>query len=176
MNPNQRNSTSPPGSRVHSLDCKRIIVEECASFDGWKITALKAPILPSNCYCSKLCPDNSKGLLLEKSLLHVNESETSMKCQVCRYIYNYFVLKIRLNSISNFLLNSLNRYNAELKLKHYPEMVFPDNVLHLEHEKTGFILQFNCLDAMKRMSVDSEEIQVASSEVWKKSRYSFRLV
>jgi len=64
------------------------------------------------------------------------------------------------------------RYSNELDLKHYPEMVFPDNILHLEYKPTGFVLMFNTLDAMKLMTTqDTESVRVACAEAWQASKY-----
>lgn len=63
------------------------------------------------------------------------------------------------------------RYGEGLELKHLPEMVFPDNLLHLEYNASGFVLEFNTLDAMKLMSTtDTHSVRVAMSEPWQASK------
>ncbi|CAL8074800.1 unnamed protein product [Orchesella dallaii] len=146
-------------SVVGAVQYARRVNEQSYTFDGWQITVLKSPILPSNCYCSILDKDNTKGLLfelgckLEDIQFPSTNSETSstqtvpvVKCHVCRY-------------------------TEQLNLKHLPDMVFPDNYLHLRHEASGLILEFNTLDAMKLMSTqDTESLQIACSKDWQASQ------
>lgn len=50
-------------------------------------------------------------------------------------------------------------------------MVFPDNTVHLVHETSGIVLEFNTLNAMKLISTqDTESIKVACSESWQASK------
>ncbi|CAH2092112.1 unnamed protein product [Euphydryas editha] len=60
-------------------------------------------------------------------------------------------------------------YCKELNLPHFPDMVFPKNILKLEH-KCGTKIQFNPLDALRRVSRKSEPIEVACAEEWQESR------
>jgi len=121
---------------------------------------LKSPILPSNCYCDILDKDNTKELLLElgRTIENVKLANAPVensiqqaqapvvKCQVCRY-------------------------NEQLSLKHLPDMVFPDNYLHLLHERSGVVLEFNTLEAIKLIAAhDSNPIQVDCSEAWQASK------
>lgn len=63
------------------------------------------------------------------------------------------------------------RYSDQLTLKHLPDMVFPDNYLHLLHVPTGLVLEFNTLEAIKLISTqDTESIQIACSEAWQASK------
>lgn len=63
------------------------------------------------------------------------------------------------------------RYTEQLPLKHFPDMVFPDNCLQLVHEASGIILEFNTLNAMKLMPTDAtESIKVPCSEAWQASK------
>ena len=56
-------------------------------------------------------------------------------------------------------------------------MVFPDNILELVYEETGFTLSFNALDAMKLINTTTSSIHVAYSEEWRalKSVPTFKL-
>nr|XP_026491671.1 TIP41-like protein [Vanessa tameamea] len=60
-------------------------------------------------------------------------------------------------------------YSKELSLPHFPDMVFPKNVLNLEH-KSGTKIQFTPLDALRRVSSKVQAIEVACAEAWLESR------
>lgn len=61
------------------------------------------------------------------------------------------------------------RYTKELSIPHFPDMVFPKNVLILEHSH-GSKIEFNPLDALKRVSTRMEAIEVACAEAWQETR------
>ena len=48
-------------------------------------------------------------------------------------------------------------------------MVFADNVLRLEHSD-GFGLEFNALDALKRVDAHNDVLKVAATKVWREAR------
>ena len=50
-------------------------------------------------------------------------------------------------------------------------MVFPDNVLRIEHATAKLGLEFNALDALKRVNDKEDSIKVAIAEAWKGARY-----
>ncbi|XP_015596112.1 TIP41-like protein [Cephus cinctus] len=60
-------------------------------------------------------------------------------------------------------------YNRTLELPHMPDMVFPNNILTLKHV-SGAVLQFNALDALRRVSNGKIQLQLACAEAWKESR------
>lgn len=60
-------------------------------------------------------------------------------------------------------------YNDETGLPHLPDMVFPNNVMLLKH-KNGCGIEFNALDALKRVSSGKLDLKIACSEEWKESR------
>lgn len=60
-------------------------------------------------------------------------------------------------------------YANSLELPHLPEMVFPDNILSLKHTNGGQI-EFNALDALKKVSNGRLPLKVACSDAWKESR------
>jgi len=80
----------PHTSGVRKLEGCRRVDESVYNFEGWTITVLKSPILPSNCYCSALDAQNSKALCLETatSFEAPSSDDTSSgqttHCQVCR--------------------------------------------------------------------------------------------
>ncbi|XP_028039183.1 TIP41-like protein isoform X2 [Bombyx mandarina] len=60
-------------------------------------------------------------------------------------------------------------YSKELKIPHFPDMVFPKNRLTLAH-KSGASINFNPLDALKRVASTVEPVEVSCSEVWMQAR------
>ncbi|XP_069355227.1 TIP41-like protein isoform X2 [Maniola hyperantus] len=60
-------------------------------------------------------------------------------------------------------------YCKELGIPHFPDMVFPKNVLRLGHT-SGAEIQFNPLDALRRVSSRLEAIEVSCAEAWQESR------
>ncbi|XP_066581568.1 TIP41-like protein [Prorops nasuta] len=60
-------------------------------------------------------------------------------------------------------------YSKTLDLPHMPDMVFPNNILMLKH-KNGATIEFNALDALKRVSNGRINIQLACAEAWKEAR------
>ena len=54
-----------------------------------------------------------------------------------------------------------------------PEMIFGDNFVTIEHEKSGWQISFNAYDALDRVDKTGRAmLQVAFSKEWQKSRYS----
>ena len=52
-----------------------------------------------------------------------------------------------------------------------PEMIFGDNFVKIEHEKTGWGITFNAFDALDRVDKTGESmLKVAYSKEWQKSR------
>lgn len=60
-------------------------------------------------------------------------------------------------------------YTNTLELPHLPEMVFPNNVLYLIHS-SGAQIEFNALDALRKVCNGKLPIKVACADVWKESR------
>lgn len=60
-------------------------------------------------------------------------------------------------------------FSRTLEMPHMPDMVFPNNILTLRHEN-GALLQFDALDALKRVSNGKIDVQLACAEAWKESR------
>lgn len=68
---------------------------------------------------------------------------------------------------------SNDRHNAfhQLTLPHLPDMVFPDNILRLVHNEKGQSgIEFNSLDALKRVDDSNDTVKVAVAEAWKEAR------
>ncbi|XP_047989587.1 TIP41-like protein [Leguminivora glycinivorella] len=60
-------------------------------------------------------------------------------------------------------------YCKELEIPHFPDMVFPKNILSLTH-KNGAAINFNPLDALKLVSSTTEAIEVSCAEAWQGAR------
>ncbi|XP_047523067.1 TIP41-like protein [Pieris napi] len=60
-------------------------------------------------------------------------------------------------------------YSRELSIPHFPDMIFPKNILILQHTN-GAKIEFNPLDALKRVSIRTEAIEVSCAEEWLESR------
>ncbi|XP_072942249.1 TIP41-like protein [Epargyreus clarus] len=60
-------------------------------------------------------------------------------------------------------------YCKELSIPHFPDMVFPKNILTLAHSN-GAKIQFIPLDALKHVSNKVQAIEVACSEAWLETR------
>lgn len=53
-----------------------------------------------------------------------------------------------------------------------PEMIFGDNFVSIEHEKTGWGISFNSFDALDRVDKTGEQmLEVAHSKQWQRSRW-----
>lgn len=53
-----------------------------------------------------------------------------------------------------------------------PEMIFGDNFVTVEHEKSGWQITFNAYDALDRVDKTGRSmLQVAYSKEWQRSRY-----
>ncbi|XP_068627944.1 TIP41-like protein [Battus philenor] len=60
-------------------------------------------------------------------------------------------------------------YCKELSIPHFPDMVFPKNILSLTHE-SGASINFNPLDALKEVSSRVQAIEVACADAWLETR------
>lgn len=63
----------------------------------------------------------------------------------------------------------VDRISAELELPSLPEMVFGDNILQIDHS-AGFGIQFNAIDALKRVDNRHDLMKVAVAEEWQSKR------
>lgn len=68
-----------------------------------------------------------------------------------------------------YYVSAFSRYGLVLELPHLPDMVFWKNTLVLTH-KNGARIEFNPLDALKRVQNGKPNIKVACSDEWKESR------
>merc|ERR1711928_11402 len=56
-----------------------------------------------------------------------------------------------------------------ISLPHLPDMVFPDNILRIQHSN-GSGIEFNALEALKLLNDKEDIIKVAVAEAWTESR------
>lgn len=54
-----------------------------------------------------------------------------------------------------------------------PEMLFGDNVLRIQHTD-GFGIEFNAIDALKRVNNMKDSVKVACAQEWQESRSDSR--
>ena len=52
-----------------------------------------------------------------------------------------------------------------------PEMLFGDNVLRIQHTD-GYGIEFNAIDALKRVNNMQDSVKVACAQEWQESRYN----
>jgi len=95
-----------------------------------------------------------------------NESELSL---VPTTLYEMCWMFLSLNEQSRLKYQSCYRYNRLLELPHLPDMVFPNNSLELKHT-SGCKIEFNALDALKRVSNGKMAVKIACADAWKESR------
>lgn len=69
----------------------------------------------------------------------------------------------------NYYFFFFYRYTNTLELPHLPEMVFAKNTLTLKHS-SGVQIEFNALDALKRVSNGKQSMKVAYSDAWRETR------
>ena len=61
-------------------------------------------------------------------------------------------------------------FEARLRIT-VPEMIFGDNLVAIEHEASGWSIEFNAFDALDRVDkVGASMLQVAHSKEWQESR------
>lgn len=61
------------------------------------------------------------------------------------------------------------RYSKELSIPHFPDMVFPKNILKLTHNN-GSVISFNPLDALKCVKSTVRAVEVSCAEAWQEAR------
>lgn len=61
------------------------------------------------------------------------------------------------------------RLGGEMKLPSLPEMLFGDNVLRIQHTD-GYGIEFNAIDALRRVNNMEDAVKVACAQEWQESR------
>jgi len=141
----------------------RGISEQTFDFNDqeWKLVSTKSTILASSCYCTLKKKQQGHDLGHQHSTNSENSSNPTPASNDPT---------TSAASATPTELCHVCRFSAELALTHLPEMVFPDNILRLVHPNSGFVIEFNALDAMRSISTTTSPVQVACSEHWKASR------
>ncbi|XP_026872817.1 TIP41-like protein [Electrophorus electricus] len=63
----------------------------------------------------------------------------------------------------------IERLAEEMHMPSLPEMLFGDNVLRIQHAR-GFGIEFNAVDALKRVNNMRDTVKVACAQEWQESR------
>lgn len=63
----------------------------------------------------------------------------------------------------------IERLAEELSMPSLPEMLFGDNVLRIQHSD-GYGIEFNAIDALKRVNNMQDSVKVACAQEWQESR------
>ncbi|XP_076876146.1 TIP41-like protein isoform X2 [Brachyhypopomus gauderio] len=66
----------------------------------------------------------------------------------------------------------IERLAEEMHMPSLPEMLFGDNVLRIQHTD-GFGIEFNAVDALKRVNNMQDTVKVACAQEWQESRSDF---
>ncbi|XP_037835149.1 TIP41-like protein isoform X2 [Kryptolebias marmoratus] len=74
-------------------------------------------------------------------------------------------------SSKNHIMKSkdIERLGEELNMPSLPEMLFGDNILRIQHID-GFGIEFNAIDALKRVNNMEDSVKVACAQEWLESR------
>ncbi|KAM9776519.1 TIP41-like protein isoform X1 [Syngnathus typhle] len=77
----------------------------------------------------------------------------------------------KVTTAKNHIMKSkdIERLAQELNLPALPEMLFGDNILRIQHSG-GFGIEFNAIDALKRINNSDDAVQVACARQWQESR------
>lgn len=63
----------------------------------------------------------------------------------------------------------IERLSEEMNMPSLPEMLFGDNVLRIQHVD-GYGIEFNAIDALKRVNNMADSVKVACAQEWQQSR------
>uniref|UniRef100_A0A8C7MII6 TIP41-like protein n=1 Tax=Oncorhynchus kisutch TaxID=8019 RepID=A0A8C7MII6_ONCKI len=63
----------------------------------------------------------------------------------------------------------IERLGEEMHMPSLPEMLFGDNVLRIQHTD-GYGIEFNAIDALKRVNNMQDSVKVACAQEWQESR------
>lgn len=63
----------------------------------------------------------------------------------------------------------IERLAEEMNMPSLPEMLFGDNVLRIQHDD-GYGIEFNAIDALRRVNNMTDSVKVACAQEWQQSR------
>ncbi|CAN9501506.1 unnamed protein product [Ophioblennius macclurei] len=77
----------------------------------------------------------------------------------------------RVTAAKNHIMKSkdIERLAEEINMPALPEMLFGDNVLRIQHTD-GYGIEFNAIDALKRVGTSEDAVKVACAQEWQESR------
>ncbi|XP_028278086.1 TIP41-like protein [Parambassis ranga] len=77
----------------------------------------------------------------------------------------------RVTATKNHIMKSkdIERLADEMNMPALPEMLFGDNVLRIQHGE-GYGIEFNAIDALRRVSNMNDAVKVACAQEWQESR------
>uniref|UniRef100_A0A3P9I1B8 TIP41-like protein n=1 Tax=Oryzias latipes TaxID=8090 RepID=A0A3P9I1B8_ORYLA len=77
----------------------------------------------------------------------------------------------KVTSAKNHIMKSkdVERLGEEISMPCLPEMLFGDNVLRIQHAD-GYGVEFNAIDALKRVNNMDDAVKVACAQEWQESR------
>ncbi|KAG7222781.1 hypothetical protein INR49_016100 [Caranx melampygus] len=77
----------------------------------------------------------------------------------------------KVTAAKNHIMKSkdIERLAEEMNMPSLPEMLFGDNVLRIQHTD-GFGIEFNAIDALKRVNNMEDAVKVACAQEWQESR------
>ncbi|XP_015238380.1 PREDICTED: TIP41-like protein [Cyprinodon variegatus] len=77
----------------------------------------------------------------------------------------------KVTAAKNHIMKSkdVERLSDELNMPSLPEMMFGDNVLRIQH-MDGYGIEFNAIDALKRVNNMEDTVKVACAQEWQESR------
>ncbi|XP_038128035.1 TIP41-like protein isoform X2 [Cyprinodon tularosa] len=77
----------------------------------------------------------------------------------------------KVTAAKNHIMKSkdVERLSDELNMPSLPEMLFGDNVLRIQH-MDGYGIEFNAIDALKRVNNMEDTVKVACAQEWQESR------
>ncbi|KAF6725749.1 TIP41-like protein [Oryzias melastigma] len=77
----------------------------------------------------------------------------------------------KVTSAKNHIMKSkdVERLGEEINMPCLPEMLFGDNVLRIQHTD-GYGIEFNAIDALKRVNNMDDAVKVACAQEWQESR------
>ncbi|XP_076607011.1 TIP41-like protein [Chaetodon auriga] len=77
----------------------------------------------------------------------------------------------KVTAAKNHIMKSkdIDRLAEEMNMPSLPEMLFGDNTLRIQHTD-GYGIEFNAIDALKRVSNMEDAVKVACAQEWQESR------
>lgn len=120
---------------------------------------------------------------VEINKLPVNEEEYAFESWNIKYKQSHILHSKCTENTSETGCSNLNsdklclfcKFSREVNLPHLPDMVFANNVLILKH-KSGSSIEFNAIDALKRVHSGKMNLKIACSNEWKEARQETGLV